>query len=124
MAVITYTTLREYIDVQIELFTLLKAPSAKLRQREKDVFIEYLMCAIDKIDINSATATSRIRDTLNFLSATDVWQYKHKLHKKGWLKKVGERLYKIQPTFDYVTKDVVNSKKYSFTITYTSNIPK
>lgn len=114
---IAINDIRKYLELQLDLFILLKVPHKHLTKKPRQVFIEHILCQIDGIDINSSECIERVRDKLEFFANSDVWGYRWRLHKAGWLRKEGDK-YSLLPLFNLTKDSFKKSKTYNFTISY------
>lgn len=120
---ITKNTIRDYIELQLDLFLLLMLPDKRLKGKPKEIFIEHVLCSIEGIDINSTECIERIRDKFNFDYSNDVWQYRSRLKRAGWFIKEYPKnvnstqgIYRIIPNFDFTKKDFKETRSYSFVL--------
>lgn len=126
MHVIEQSDLRKLLSLKIELYSLLlvKDESLHLKPKEMEVYIEYILLDIQGININSAGAVTKVVEKLGFSCPNDVWQYRQKLHKKGWFIKHGQRAtarFEIIPNFNYRKREFKELQSYNFSIKYTGD---
>jgi len=112
----TYTNIRDYLGFQVDLFIKLKVPFKYLRKKDKQVYIEFIICAIQGVDINTKDANELVRERVGFNYNIDVLQYKSKLFRKGWFKKDDYGNYILIDNFNYFVKQFKTKKIYNFTI--------
>ena len=126
MYTIEQSDLRKLLSLKIDLYSLLlvKDENLHLKPKEKEVYIEYILLDIQGININSAGAVTKVVDKLGFSCPNDVWQYRQKLHKKGWFIKHGQRAtarFEIIPNFNYRKKMFKELQSYNFNIAYSGD---
>lgn len=122
MHTIRESDIRKLISLKIDLYSLLLlSEEHHLKPREKEVYIEHIVLDVQGININSPGAINKIVEKLNFSCPNDVWQYRQKLHKKGWFIKHGQRAtarFEIIPNFNYRIREFKELQSYSFNVQY------
>lgn len=114
-----FTKLSDFIEFQLDLFIKLKVPTKTLRKKEKEVYIEFIICDIEGIDVNTREANALVRDRVGFKYDIDVLQYKSKLYKAGWFKKDKNGNYSLIPNFNFSEiKSFSDTVIYNFKIEY------
>lgn len=114
-----FKNIRQYIEFQLDLYIKLKVPTKTLRKKEREVYIEFIVCAIEGNDVNERDTNAIVRDRLGFKYDLDVLQYKSKLYKLGWFKKDKLGNYSLIPNFNFnKTRPFTESKTYNFTVSY------
>ena len=114
-----FNKLEDFIEFQLDLFIKLKVPTKVLRTKEKEVYIQFIICDIEGVDVNTREANALVRDRVGFKYDIDVLQYKSKLYKKGWFKKDKYGNYSLIPNFNFSeVKKFTSTKSYNFTIEY------
>lgn len=119
---ISHTNLEEYVGMQLDILQLLKIrdKSKWLRPKPRKFLIHCIILNSQGVDINSTDAVEELRTRMNFDMNDDVYTYRYKLKRAGWLipEKEDKKRYKIIPAFDFSNKTIPPVKGYKFNLVY------
>jgi len=116
-----FKNIREYVGMQLDLLCLLNFPVKKrLKGKPRKFYVESIILHMIGVNLDSTDAVEHLREYMDWKMSDDVYTYRYKLKRKGWLlvdPKVTSR-FKLLPLFDYREKGLPKEKVYAFTLTY------
>jgi hypothetical protein len=109
--------LREYIEMQLDLYCLLKRRKP-LTKKPKKFFIECIILTLQGRNINSHESFDYLREYMHFDFNDSVYNYRSKLKKSEWLISPNEDVdyLEVRQVFNFSKKRLPNNKTYHFTL--------
>lgn len=110
------SSLEDLVKTYIDLASSLYFPEKDwLRLREKEFLVTNVVIRAEGMELKSSEAVTEIKERMNFSSRDDVYNYRNKLKKKGWLVQTEDSII-LPPLFDRFSKGIPDRIKYSFSL--------
>jgi hypothetical protein len=106
----------DLVRTYIDLASVLYFPESDwLRMREKEFLVTNVVLRAEGLDLKSTDAVDEIKNRMNFSSRDDVYNYRNKLKKKGWLVQTKDSII-LPPLFNRFKKVIPDKIRYSFSL--------
>lgn len=93
MRVLLKNSLKDFLDFYVDVFQVLNIEEEfRISRREKDFLVTCIMMHYEGYDLGSSESVDEISKRMNFNNKKEVYTYRLKLKKKGYIQQTKESI--------------------------------